>query len=69
MYLLILLNISNQYVMSCRKLSYFLSSVNNAAVFHCVVDKQPIFSCSGLISCQADKERDFDETLRWYVYF
>lgn len=51
--------------MSCRKLSYFLSSVNNAAVFHCVVDKQPIFRylrvmCSGLISCQADKESDFE---------
>lgn len=59
-----LLNMNNQYVMS-RKLSYFLFSVNNAAVFHCVADKQPIFRylwvmCSGLISRQADKESDFE---------
>lgn len=44
-------------------LSYFLFSVNNAALFHCVIDKQPFSdTCesSGLSPRQADKESDFE---------
>lgn len=40
-------------------LSYFLFCVNNAALFHCVIDKKPFSDTCESSARQADKESDF----------